>query len=141
MIGEGEDEDKIRNRIEELGIEDKVIMLGLRKDIAELLQAMDVFVFPSNYEGLGIALLEAQASGLICFASDKVIPQEVKVTKELTFLQLGNPHVWSNAIVQNSYNNDREKMYESVKKSSYEIGVAAIELQENFILMEKTYEN
>ena len=64
LIGQGENEDKVKQRISELGINDKVMLMGVRQDVNELLQAMDVFVLPSLFEGLGMVLIEAQAAGL-----------------------------------------------------------------------------
>lgn len=60
-------------------LDDKVIFTGIRNDVPDLLQAMDVFVFPSMYEGLPLTIIEAQAAGLPCFISDKV-PLECKIT-------------------------------------------------------------
>lgn len=62
-----------------LGIRNKVIFAGTVTNVYDYLQAMDVFVFPPLYEGLGIALIEAQASGLPCLIS-KNIPSECEVT-------------------------------------------------------------
>ena len=63
IVGEGEDEEKLKSKADEYGISEKVIFTGARADINRLLQAMDIFVFPSLYEGLGISVLEAQARG------------------------------------------------------------------------------
>lgn len=64
LIGNGELEKEIINRIRELNLENNVILLGVRKDVNELLQAFDLFVFPSLYEGLPVTLVEAQGAGL-----------------------------------------------------------------------------
>jgi glycosyltransferase involved in cell wall biosynthesis len=61
--------------VKELGVADKVSFLGLRKDVPELLGALDAFVLPSLYEGLGIVLIEAQAAGVPCLISEGV-PRE-----------------------------------------------------------------
>ena len=80
MVGEGQLKNKIKEMVTDLGIQNKVIFTGVRSDIPELMQAMDVFLFPSNYEGLPVAIIEAQASGLPCIISDKV-PIECKKTE------------------------------------------------------------
>ncbi len=67
--------DKIHVLVNSLKLTNKVIFTGVRDNINELLQAMDYFVFPSRYEGLGIAVIEAQATGLPCLVSNKV-PKE-----------------------------------------------------------------
>ena len=66
-------------------------MTGVRSDIPELLQAMDVFIFPSHYEGLGISIIEAQAAGLPCLISD-TIPKDCVITSHLVIpYSLKNP--------------------------------------------------
>ena len=66
MVGTGELEEDIKQEIKALGISDKVIFTGIRKDIPQLLSAMDVMVFPSLYEGMPNVIIEAQATGLPC---------------------------------------------------------------------------
>lgn len=82
LVGGGGEEPMIRKQVEQLGIEEKVIFAGVRTDVPQLLQAMDVFVFPSLFEGLGISAIEAQASGLPCLISDAV-PDECIMTDGL----------------------------------------------------------
>jgi glycosyltransferase involved in cell wall biosynthesis len=82
LVGEGELRPAIAARAEELQIADRTVFTGARSDIPRLMQAMDVFVFPSYHEGLGLAVLEAQASGLPCIlAAD--LPEEVDVVPGL----------------------------------------------------------
>lgn len=77
-MGEGEDERQLRARAAALGIADAVFFIGVTNEIADYYQAMDVFVFPSLYEGLGMALLEAQVTGLWCVANE-ALPMEVVI--------------------------------------------------------------
>lgn len=88
MIGEGELETELRREAKRLGIIDKIYFLGLRRDIPQLLQVMDVFLLPSLYEGLPFVLVEAQAGGLPCIVSDAVTP-EAKMNDHFRFLPLG----------------------------------------------------
>ena len=82
-IGTGSLRSEIENQLAQLGLTDRVIFAGTRSDVPRLmLGAMDVFVFPSNYEGLGLVLIEAQAAGLPCVISD-VIPEEADVVEPL----------------------------------------------------------
>ena len=74
--GKGEDEYAIKQKIESLKLESRVKLLGTRNDVADILNASDIFLLPSRFEGLGIVLIEAQAAGLPCVISD-VIPNEV----------------------------------------------------------------
>ncbi|MCI9079046.1 MAG: glycosyltransferase family 1 protein [Lachnospiraceae bacterium] len=78
MAGGGELLEDIKEKAERMELSSNCIFLGERMDVQELLQAMDVFVFPSLFEGLGIAVIEAQASGLPCITSDE-IPEEACV--------------------------------------------------------------
>lgn len=75
-------------------------LLGVRKDIPNLMKLMDVFVFPSKYEGLGIAIVEAQAAGLRCVVSDQV-PNEVNLTGNVEFLDLNkSPEYWATNVLK-----------------------------------------
>ncbi len=87
MIGDG----PLRGQYEELacclGIKGQVTFTGAVKNVADYLQAMDVFLLPSRKEGFGIVALEAQACGLPCLVSTQV-PQEVAVTSLVSFLDI-----------------------------------------------------
>lgn len=89
LVGDGILRNKIEEKVSELSLEHKVHILGVRSDITDILRSFDVFVFPSLYEGLGIAVIEAQVSGLKCVVSDKV-PQEVDITGNVSFLSLNS---------------------------------------------------
>lgn len=87
LVGDGALKETINRRIKELGLSEKVQCLGNRSDAPDLYMAGDVFVFPSIIEGLGISLIEAQASGLNCIASTGV-PTLAKITPYVRFLPL-----------------------------------------------------
>lgn len=82
LVGTGELQDRVKDKVVSLGLTEDVIFTGLREDVPEILQAMDVFVFPSLFEGLGIAIIEAQAAGLSCIISSGV-PMECEKVKGL----------------------------------------------------------
>lgn len=87
LIGNGPDYEKIKAKISESSAKDNIILYGETNDACGLLSAMDIFAFPSKYEGLGIALLEAQISGLPCVASD-VVPKDVVLGDSIKFLPI-----------------------------------------------------
>ena len=84
LLGDGPLQEKTRQKIEALGLAESVIFAGLQKDPAPFYSAMDVFCFPSLWEGLGIVLLEAQYNGLPCVVSN-AIPKEVLISNLLTY--------------------------------------------------------
>ncbi|MCQ4896661.1 glycosyltransferase [Anaerotruncus sp. DFI.9.16] len=89
LAGDGEEGPALRAEAGRLGIAEAVRFLGAREDVPALLQAMDAFALPTRYEGFGIALLEAQAAGLPCFAPDGAVPREAAVTGLLRLLPPG----------------------------------------------------
>lgn len=100
LAGIGELEKEIREKVQNLGLEDSVCFLGLRDDIPELLSIMDVLVFPSLYEGFPVTLLEAQSAGVKLIVSDTVT-EEVKVTNLVNFLSLkSDPEIWAKEVLK-----------------------------------------
>ncbi len=95
MVGAG-DHSHIVEKLDGYGLQGRYQILSHRKDINELLAAMDVFVFPSAFEGLGIVLIEAQAAGLRCIASDQC-PQEAFRRESCLRLPLEAPEEWAEA--------------------------------------------
>lgn len=133
LVGDGEGKTQIQEKAKLLGLEDKVIFTGVRSDVADLLQAMDVFVFPSLYEGVPVTMIEAQSSGLPCVISDGV-PKECVITSGLvTTMRLTDmPHDWAKHIVERSQIK-RENHLSEIQAAGYDIVMAAKEL-ENFYL-------
>ena len=87
--------------VKQLQLEQDVTFLGTRKDIPELLSAADAFLFPSRYEGLSIAALEAQAAGLFVFASD-TIDSQTDISGHLIMTSLATPkEQWAQMILSN----------------------------------------
>mgnify|MGYP002538142414 CR=1 FL=1 len=94
LVGKGELEGEIKEKIKALNLENSVIFTGVRSDIPALLSAMDVFVFPSFYEGMPNTVIEAQATGLPCVIAD-TITKEAKVTEAVQYLPPENPSEWA----------------------------------------------
>lgn len=123
IIGAGSLEKNIKNHICKLNLSNKVQILSNRDDINNILKASDIFVLPSLYEGLGIVLVEAQATGLVCYTSNKVVPKESKVTDNLHFIDLEKgAKEWAEYIKKNSQKlNIREQDYKIFLKKGYDI--------------------
>ena len=99
LIGQGEDEEMLRTHVRELNLEEYVYFAGVVTDVAGWLGASDFFLFPSVFEGLGIAGLESQAAGLPTLASSGVIPQDIAVTDRLQFYPLEKgPAAWAEQV-------------------------------------------
>lgn len=119
LIGDGSLRKDIEEKVRMLKLEEKVLFLGKRTDVNKLLQAMDYFLLPSQFEGLGIVLLEAQASGLKCLASNEV-PEEAKVTDNIKFLSL-DKDTWVQEMLRLSHEKYiRENQKENIIKSGYD---------------------
>lgn len=119
LIGTGEKEEEIKKKVKKFNIENNVIFIGFSNKVSDYMNAMDLFVFPSKFEGLGIVLIEAQANGLHCFASAHVIPEEAKVTDLLEFVDLYNINEWKEKILNVSI--ERENVQNIIENNGYSI--------------------
>ena len=124
LVGDGPEKQAIKFRLNEIGLKERYMILSNRSDIPDILSAMDAFVFPSIYEGLGIALIEAQKMKLPCFKSENV-PDYAVISNLVTSLSLEDgPSLWANEILDYKYPkevilNDKDwDMKEVVKKLS-----------------------
>lgn len=121
LLGDGPMYDEIKAKAEKLGLKDKVIFAGVQPNPEKYYQAMDCFVLPSLYEGLGIVLVEAQACGLPCIASTEV-PEVADITGEVDFLSLNEKlNVWASHIMQLHINSDREQYSQNMRGTKYDI--------------------
>lgn len=122
LVGIGSLMDTMKQKASTLGISDKVLFLGFRDDRNRIMQAMDVFVFPSLYEGLSVVLLEAQASGMPVFVSDSTT-KEVSYSPYIHFLSLGySAPKWSEVILAKGCA-QREDMSNRVLERGFDINV------------------
>ncbi len=96
FFGEGPDRELLDQQIKELGLEDRVRLMGNVRNIGQVLSAFDVFAFPSLFEGTPLALLEAQANGLPCIISD-TIPNDAILTEDVRPLPLSGA-LWLQAL-------------------------------------------
>lgn len=137
LIGDGHLENKIKEKVRNLELQDAVIFLGVKNNVNEYMQAMDVFVFPSLYEGLGIVLIEAQCSGLKCVTSTEV-PLNAKISDDIFFIQLDNNlDQWKNSIISTTDNDFRKLKYENAKKFGFDIKEEAEKLMLKYISIMK----
>lgn len=121
LVGAGGLLPEIRSKAENLGILEKVLFVGVRKDIPALLSAMDVFVFPSFFEGLGIVGIEAQASGLPCVFSE-AIPHEADITNNIHRHSLAQTaKEWASTILNIQISQHRDTYADVVLHSCYDV--------------------
>lgn len=121
LVGFGKEENMIKEKIQELGLEDMVEILPHDTNIPKLLANSDYMIFPSRFEGLGIVLLEAQVMGVKCFASD-VVPPEANMGL-CTYLPLNEgPYVWARNITDYiSTHKDESREVAKDVKQQYDI--------------------
>lgn len=125
LVGDGQLKNQIQYKVKKLGLKDNILFLGNRFDVPELMQAMDLFLLPSFYEGLPVVGVEAQAAGLKCIFSDS-ITYETKITDLVEFISLNkSSKYWANQIIKYSNGYNRENTDIQIKKAGYEIKIAA----------------
>ncbi|GGD73362.1 glycosyltransferase family 1 protein [Paenibacillus nasutitermitis] len=131
LAGEGQLKSAMQRKAEKLGLSQHIRFLGVRTDISRLLQGMDLFLFPSRFEGLPVVLIEAQAAGLKCVVSD-AITREADVTGRLQYASLQeSPEAWARYILESTY--EHEDTAEALRKQGYDTGVMAKWLGEYYI--------
>ena len=126
-VGEGALRGQIEEKLREEDLSDAVILTGARADVPDLLQAMDVFLFPSLWEGLGVAAIEAQAAGLPCLCSENV-PKEVAITTLCRFLPIEEPGIWTDQILK--LEQSRENTFDRIVAAGYDVRQTAAHLAE-----------
>lgn len=100
MVGRGSLMDSIKEKCRTLGIYDACVFAGAQKDTPSYYSAMDVFLFPSLYEGLGSVLIEAQANGLHVVTSKTVVPDDIDVTGNAAFVPLeASAEEWADTVL------------------------------------------
>ncbi|WP_342615835.1 glycosyltransferase family 1 protein [Peribacillus frigoritolerans] len=124
LIGDGPLKLEIEEKAAALGIKDRIRFLGIRKDIPRLMKAFDVFLFPSIFEGFGIAALEAQGSGTPCIMSD-TLPKSIDMGLGLTsFISLQEPlEVWCEEVINSLLiaTPDTETIKRRISTNGYDI--------------------
>lgn len=137
LIGDGYLKNKVKEKIKELGLENNVILLGQRTDVNELMQAMDIFLLPSLYEGLPVVGVEAQASGLLCILSS-AMTKETKVLETTKFIDLSKSNdTWAKIIIDSYNNYTRRNTKNEIINSNFEIRTEAKKLENKYLNLAK----
>lgn len=130
IVGDGELKNKLQEQVNRYGIQRNVIFTGAKFNTEDYYQAMDVFAFPSLWEGLGISVVEAQCSGLKCVVSER-IPQKVDLKAGiLKRVKLEEKQLWIQEIL-NEY--ERKNQVDATKKCGYDISENSKKMQEFYI--------
>lgn len=119
LIGSGELEEKIKNKVEEYNLSECVIFYGVSNECSVLMQAMDVFILPSHFEGLPLVGIEAQASGLKVISSNNVSKQ-MKITDNVKYIELTKPIQYWIDEIKGEYNRKKD-MSQKIEKAGYGI--------------------
>lgn len=133
MIGEGKYREYVTKLAKDKGIRDRVVFTGAITNVNEYLQAMDYFVFPSLHEGLGISVVEAQASGLPCIVS-KNVPKEACLTDKCRQIDLNKgAEYWADELIDMGVNHYREDYYKRKEMLSYDTYSCAEQLKRIYL--------
>lgn len=121
LIGDGEDKNQLKNHAKSLNMKEQVLFTGNIDNVNEYLNAIDIFLFPSLFEGLPLAVVEAQASGLPCIIS-RAVPTDVLITEHVKRLPIGERDIkkWV-SFIKNAKFYERKKYAMEVNKAGYEV--------------------
>ena len=134
LIGDGELREQTEKKVNQMGLSTKISFLGVRRDVNELMQAADVMVFPSLFEGLPVTLVEAQSTGLPCIISQN-IPSEAIITDLVEQVSLSDSaSIWADkliSVVERPY--DRASYTKNIIKAGFDIKNNAEWLQQFYL--------
>lgn len=134
LIGTGDLENSIKKQVQELNLQNDVIFLGNRTDVNNLYQAMDIFIFPSLFEGLGIVAIEAQASGTPIVCSNK-LPPEIEISSICKKLSLSETaEVWADEAIKLAEDNkSKRNLQQEVINAGFDLSDIVNKLQDFYI--------
>lgn len=135
LLGDGTEKDKICESIKKNGIKDDVILLGRKNNPESYLCAMDIFMFPSIYEGISLALVEAQCSGLCCYVSDTVDIKSKQIEDYYTFSLSTSTHELARCVSTQFLKHDRIQAYHNIKEGDFNLVKEAQKLEEYYMKM------
>lgn len=131
FIGKGELEQELKKKVQEEKLEENVIFMGLRSDVLTILKVMDVFVFPSLYEGLPLSLVEAQGTGIRCLISNRVT-KDVQISNKVEFLPINDVKLWAERICAA----DDTKLHFNKNKEKFSVDKTCELLIEKYLKMQ-----
>ena len=132
LIGDGPLKKKIEQKVNNLNLSNNVIFAGTKNNVNDYYQAMDIFVFQSLFEGLGIVAVEAQCSGLHCFVSDGV-PNEAIICNTIKIPLSKSAKEWADIILEKTKNFERKDCFEFIKKAGFDIQETAKQIQNIYL--------
>lgn len=137
MVGQGNQEKAVAEKVEDLGIKDSVIFVGAVDNVSDYLSVFDVIIMPSFFEGFPLTLVEEQASGLSCFVSD-CITKQTNLTGNVYYLSLKTSECdWASAVLEGLYGDDRssisEKSIDLIEKRGYSIQTETHKLEKYYL--------
>lgn len=134
IVGDGPQKEFLQEKIRKLKLEKSIIILGRSDKVWEILQALDIFIMPSLYEGFGIAALEAAASGLPIFLSDN-IPKDFGFYDKAYYLPLSSgSDYWAEFISCNFINRNRENCFLEVIDAGFDLDESKKQIEEIYRL-------
>ena len=134
LLGKGSKEQEIKARVKELRIEKSVMFLGERNDVQNVMQAMDVLLFPSLFEGLPLTLVEAQANGMPILASKDVISNKIKMSENLRFISLEETaEFWAKKLNEINLENKSKENIEIIKNVGFDIENESRKIEKYFL--------
>ena len=134
LIGDGSLRKEIETKVKNMNLEEKVLILGNQENINEFYSAMDIFVFPSLYEGIPLTLIEAICNGLPIYCSSN-ISHEFKEQKNVKYLAIDNKSNWTNEILERDVKIERYKV-DADFINNYDIKKEAKKLQNIYLKQE-----
>lgn len=136
LVGDGPDKELLQKKVKEFNLERNIVFCGIQRDMQACYSGFDLFLFPSLFEGISIALLEAQANGLPIIASKNVNPKEIAINGNIIFKDLYSVNDWVNSIkkIYNTHTRlEIDEINNNFVNSGYAINIAAKELSDKFL--------
>ena len=134
LIGDGPLKDNVLSKVKSRNLMKQVRFLGIRNDINDLMQAMDVFLLPSLFEGLPVVLVEAQASGLPCYTSEKVVTKDSSITTLVKYISVKeSANSWAQIILNGMITFNRKSTYFEITRNGWDIDTNVDWLQNYYL--------